>query len=248
MTEVSLAPETVVNIFGLRLTNTVVTTVIVDILLIALVLAVRKNLKSIPGTLQLITEAVIGYFHDFTEQIAGKFTKSIFPWFASFFIFIFVSNILGIVPGFGTIGFFMHGNDEEAFVPLLRSATSDINLTLALAGISIVATHFLSIKYNGILEYLKRFFSLNPIYLFVGLIELFSEIMKVVSFSFRLFGNIYAGKIVLHTISAMLPVIAPVPFLMLESIIALVQALVFSMLTMVFMSIFVSPRMEGGSH
>jgi F-type H+-transporting ATPase subunit a len=212
------------------------------------VLVIRKNLKAIPGTLQLICESFIEYFRNFTEQIAGKFTNAIFPWFASFFIFIFFSNILGIIPGFGTIGFFSGGDETGTFSPLLRTATSDINLTLALAIVSIVATHALSIRYNGIWEYLKRWFSLNPMYLFVGLIELFSEIMKIVSFSFRLFGNIYAGKVVLHTISEMVPIIAPVPFLMLETIIALVQALVFSMLTMVFMSILISPRLEGGTH
>jgi F-type H+-transporting ATPase subunit a len=248
MTEVSLAPETILYVFGIRITNTVIATVITDAIIIILVLVIRKNLKTIPGTLQLICESFIEYFHNFTEQIAGKFTNAIFPWFASFFIFIFFANLLGIVPGIGTIGFFTGGHESGTFSPLLRTATSDINLTLALAIVSIVATHALSIRYNGLREYLKRWFSLNPIYLFVGLIELFSEIMKIVSFSFRLFGNIYAGKVVLHTISEMVPIVAPVPFLMLETIIALVQALVFSMLTMVFMSILISPKLEGGTH
>ena len=89
---------------------------------------------------------------------------------------------------------------------------------------------------------------MNPIFLFVGILELVSEVTKVISLSFRLFGNIYAGEVVLHTISSLFAFVAPIPFLLLESIVALVQALVFSMLTMVFMTILITPHSEGGEH
>jgi F-type H+-transporting ATPase subunit a len=248
MSGISLAPEHVISILGIRLTSTFLATILVDVVLILLVLIIRGKLRLMPGTLQLVSESVIEYFYDFTEQIAGKFVSTIFPWFLTFFIFIFFANILGIFPGFGSIGLFAGTKGSEKFIPLLRAGTSDLNLTLALAVISLVATHFLAIRYNGIWAYLGRFFSFNPMYLFVGLIELFSEFMKIVSFSFRLFGNIFAGKVVLHTISSFLPFLVPVPFLLMETIIALVQALVFSMLTMVFMSIFISPELQGGKH
>jgi F-type H+-transporting ATPase subunit a len=248
MASVALAPEVIFSVFGLKITNSIIATILVDTIILSLVYKIKKDISLIPTKIQSIAESVISYFHSLTEQIAGKFTVSIFPWFASFFIFIFFANIIGLMPGFGSVGFFVHEHGEEIFVPLLRATTSDFNATFALATISIVATHVLSIKYNGIKEYAKRFFSLNPIYLFVGLLEIVSEFTKVISLSFRLFGNIYAGEVVIHTISSLAAFVAPIPFLLLESIVALVQALVFSMLTMVFMTILIAPHSEGGEH
>ena len=249
MPVVALAPEVITTIGGLRITNTLLATMFVDIVLLVLVFYIKTNISIIPSRIQLISESVIGYFYSLTEQIAGKFTNTIFPWFASFFIFIFAANIIGLLPGFGSIGFFHHlpagqaGEEgREVFVPLLRAATSDFNVTFGLAAVSLAATHILAIKYNGIIEYLKRFFSLNPIFLFVGVLELVSEFTKVISLSFRLFGNIYAGEVVIHTISSLFAFVVPIPFLLLESIVALVQALVFSMLTMVFMTILITPH------
>lgn len=131
---------------------------------------------------------------------------------------------------------------ESSFVPLLRGATSDINVTLALAIISVVATHMLSIQVTGIKDYLGRYFSLNPINLYVGLLELVAEVTKIISLSFRLFGNIFAGEIALLTISKLVAFVAPLPFLLLESIVSVVQALVFSVLTLVFMAVLTTPH------
>jgi F-type H+-transporting ATPase subunit a len=113
---------------------------------------------------------------------------------------------------------------------------------LALAVISAVATHVLSIRIIGIKTYLGRFFSLNPINLFVGILELISEFTKIVSLSFRLFGNIFAGAVVLTLISGFFAFIAPLPFLLLEIIVGLIQALIFAMLTMVFMAVLSTPH------
>lgn len=242
MSAISLAPEAIASIGNFKITNTIAATLLVDTVLVFLVFLIRTNLKLIPGKLQTIAEGAVSYFYDTTLQIAGKYTESIFPWFASFFLFIFFTNILGLLPGFGSIGFFTLEHGERVFIPLLRAGTSDFNLTFALAVISLVATHVLAIKYNGIWEYLKRFFSLNPIFLFVGILELVSEFTKIISLSFRLFGNIYAGEVVIHTINSLFAFVAPIPFLLLESIVALVQALVFSMLTMVFMTILITPH------
>lgn len=247
----SLKPEILFGSHGIELTNTLAATLVTDFILVLLVIIIVKNAKLIPGKLQSIAEIAIEYFYNLTHQIAGKNTKKIFPWVTSFFIFIFTANIIGLLPGFGTIGFFQetaaHGEGEE-FIPLLRAATSDFNVTLALATISLVATHVISIKTVGIKSYLSRYLSFNPIYLFVGLLEVISEFTKLFSLSFRLFGNIYAGEVVLTTISSLLAFIAPIPFILLEIIVALVQALVFALLTMVFMSILATPHGEGGEH
>lgn len=244
----SLKSELIFNFFGFGVTNTVIATLFTDLVLVSLVFIISKNITRIPGTIQSIAEIAIDYFHNLTEQVAGKNTKKIFPWFASFFIAIFFTNILGLLPGFGTIGFFKSAEGHKEFIPLLRAATSDFNTTFGLATVSVIATHVIAVRTIGIKDYLSKYFSFNPIYLFVGILELVSEFTKLFSLSFRLFGNIFAGEVVLATISSLFAFIAPIPFLLLEIIVALVQALVFAMLTMVFMSILATPHGEGGDH
>lgn len=245
----TLKPEIIFGSHGIELTNTLIATLATDAVLVILVFIISKNIKKVPGFLQSIAELGIAYFYDLTEQIAGHNTKKIFPWFASFFIFIFFSNIFGLLPGFGTIGFFQKlPSGETDFVPMLRAATSDFNTTFALAVVSAVATHAIALQTVGWKDYLSRYFSFNPIYLFVGLLEIISEFTKLFSLSFRLFGNIYAGEVVMSTISSLFAFVAPIPFILLEIIVALVQALVFAMLTMVFMSILATPHGEGVEH
>lgn len=239
----AFAPEILIRIGTFPITNTVINTLLVDSVLLGSTYFISKHMKKIPGMFQNIIEMALDTFYNLTESIAGKNTTKIFPWFMSFFFFILIANWSGLIPGIGTVGFFHKGQEEE-FVPLIRNATSDLNLTLGLAAISLVITHYFSIKTLGIKDYLLRYFSLNPILLFVGLLEIVSEFTKVVSLSFRLFGNIFAGEVVLNTISSLLAYIAPIPFILLEVIVGLVQALVFSMLTMVFMSILMTPHHE----
>ena len=244
---VVLAPETLFHIGGFPFTNTVLHTLIVDGIVIAGVVALQKQYtQKVPGFLQNALEYIVGGLYSLTESVAGKNTNTVFPWFMTFFMFILVSNWLALFPGFGTIGFH-HG---EEFIPLLRSAGSDVNFTLALALVSAVATHTLAIRAVGIKDYLLRYFSLNPIFLFVGLLEIVSEFTKIISLSFRLFGNILAGEAVLSTISSMFAFLLPLPFMALEIIVGLVQALVFAILTMAFMAILMTPhhQEEGGEH
>jgi F-type H+-transporting ATPase subunit a len=238
----SFGPETLITIGSFPITNTILNTLLVDATLIGLAVTIKKNMKKIPGMLQNIFEMVLSSFYETTEVIAGKNTAKIFPFFATFFFFILFANWSGLIPGMGSIGIFETVEGKRELVPLLRNATSDANATFALAIISLVATHVLAIRATGVREYLSRYFSLNPILLFVGILEIVSEFTKVISLSFRLFGNIYAGEVVLTTVTSLFAFIAPVPFMMLEVIVGLVQALVFSMLTMVFMSVLMTPH------
>lgn len=230
---VSFAPEPIFKIGSFPLTNTLLDTFIIDGVIIVGLILLNKNLSVIPTGFQNAFEYVTEGFYDLIESISPKHAARIFPYVVTFFLFILLTDWSGLIPGFGTIGFKRGGE----FIPLLRAATSDINMTLGLALVSAVATHAMSINVLGIKEYLSRYFSLNPIYLFVGLLELVGEVTKVVSLSFRLFGNIFAGEVVLTTISGLFAFIAPLPFMALEIIVGLVQALVFSMLTMSFMAI-----------
>jgi F-type H+-transporting ATPase subunit a len=204
----------------------------------------------VPVGVQSAFEPIIEYLYDLSSQIAGSKIKTIFPWFASFFFFIVFANLIALLPGFGSIGFWEtiteHGESKRELIPLFRAATSDFNVTLALGTISIVATHAIAIHYNGLIGYAKKFLSLNPIYLFIGLLEFALELVKIFSLSFRLFGNIFAGEVVLATVAGLFAFIAPIPFLLLEVIVAVVQSLVFAMLTMVFMSLLATTSHEGG--
>ena len=237
---VEIAPEVIFKIGSLPITNTVLNTLAIDVALIAGIIVLNKNFKKIPGIFQNIVEIMVELLYDLTETIAGKNTKVIFPFFFGFFLFILLINWSGLIPGNGAIGL----KDGKNLIPIFRNATSDLNLTLALTLISVFATHFFAIRTVGIKEYLGRYFSLNPLNLFVGLLEIISEVTKLVSLSFRLFGNIFAGEILLLTIGSMAAFILPIPFMALEILVGLVQAMVFSMLTMVFMSILMTPHSE----
>lgn len=239
---VPLVAEPIFYIGSIPVTNSMLDTLFVDLVLIVLIIAVNRSLKLIPNFFQNAIEFIIKTFYDLTETIAQERTKKIFPYFMTFFIFILIANWSELIPGFSSIGFFHTDGHEKTLVPFFRGATSDLNTTLALALISALATHIMSIKTIGIKEYLSRYFSLNPINLFVGILEIVSEFTKIVSLSFRLFGNIFAGTVVLGIISGALALLAPIPFLLLEIIVGLVQALIFAMLTMVFMSILTTPH------
>lgn len=248
----SLRPEIIAHTGGFPVTNTLISTLLVDAVIISLIFFAYRNIHLIPRGLQSIFEAVIEYLYGLTEQIAGHKAATIFPWFASFFFFIFFANLIALLPGFGTIGFWetvsVHGKKTKELIPLFRAVASDFNATFALGTVSIVATHIIAFRYNGLVGYLKKFLSFNPINLFIGVLEFGLEGVKIFSLAFRLFGNIFAGEIVLATVSGLFAFIAPIPFLMLETIVALVQALVFSMLTMVFMSLLSTTSSEGGGH
>lgn len=241
---ISLASEPIFHIGSFPVTNTILNTLLVDALIIGLVISIKKNISKIPGTLQNIAEFIIEGFYNLTESVAPGRAKNIFPYFASFFLFILLANWTGLIPGVGTVGFF----EEGKLVPILRSSTSDMNTTFGLAIVSLIATHILSIQTIGVKEYLNRYFSLNPINLFVGLLEIVGEITKVISLSFRLFGNILAGEVVLATVAGIFAFVFPLPFLLLEVIVGLVQALVFSMLTMAFMAILTTPHHREANH
>ncbi|MDR2708509.1 MAG: F0F1 ATP synthase subunit A [Elusimicrobiota bacterium] len=227
----SIAPDILFEVAGFPVTNTVIATLITDLILILIVIFVNKTIALKPQGLQNIVEAGVDYFHGLVSEIAEKKTNFIFPWVMSFFLFIVISNLVAQFPGFESIRF------SES--PFLRAATSDLNTTLALATVSIIASNALAIKHIGIKEYLKKFisFKMFPIFMFVGILEFANELTKFISFSFRLLGNIYAGERTLGEMYNLLPIGLPLPFMALELMVAIIQALVFAMLTMAFMHI-----------
>jgi len=233
---VALAAEKIFSIGPIPITNTIFTTWIVTFILIIFAYMATRKISAVPQGLQNIAEVAVETFQDLVSTIAGDKTKVFLPIVGSFFFFILFGNYLGLLPGIGTVGFFE--NDGETFVPLFRSINSDLNTTVALALVSLIATHFLSVKYLGLGGYLGKFLSLNPIFLFVGFLEIIGEATKILSLSFRLFGNVFAGEVLLTTASTRLfAFIIPIPFYFLEMLVGFVQALIFAMLTLVFMVI-----------
>src|SRR3990167_10299709 len=158
----SFAPEVFLEVGRLPITNTVMNTILVDGILIILAFSIRRKLALIPGKLQNIAEYVIGGLYNFVESIAEKRAKQIFPFFMTFFLFILIANWSGLIPGITTFGLVEQHDGKTQVIPLFRAATSDLNTTLALAIISLSATHIMSLTALGLTGYLSRFIPFFP--------------------------------------------------------------------------------------
>ena len=216
---------------------------IASLLLIIIAFVATRRVALIPSGIQNFFESIIEFLFNTVNSVIGdeKESKKYFPLIATIFIFVIANNWLGIIPGVGTIGKHILHAGEDIYVPYLRSANADLNTTLALAVIAVIAIQIFGIIAIGFFKYMKKFINFKgPINFFVGGLELISEISKTISFSFRLFGNIFAGEILLTIIAFLTPYIAPVPFFALELFVGLIQAIVFAMLTLVFIKIAIS--------
>ncbi len=233
MLHISLAAEKVLTIGGFPISNALLTTWVVMVLLTLFAIITSLRISTIPGTMQQIAEIAVDGLGSLFESIMHESYKRYFPLLATLFFFIITLNWAGLLPGVGTIGFFK----GEEFTPLFRSGTADLNTTLALAILVVLFIQIIGLRTFGV-KYLKKFFNFtNPVNFFVGILELVSELSRIVSFAFRLFGNIFAGEVLLAVIAFLIPIIAPVPFLGLELFVGFIQALVFAMLTSVFLLI-----------
>ena len=234
---VSLSAEKLFTSPLLNVSNTLLTSWLAMAILILLAFLGTRKISMVPGGFQNLLELIIDGLFNFFNSVweNPKKTKKYFSLLATFFLFIIFSNWLGLLPGVGSIGFTEVHHGEEVFVPLLRSVNSDLNSTLSWAIISVFLVQVFGITSLGVLQYSKKFFNFsNPINFFVGLLELVSEFAKIVSFSFRLFGNVFAGEVLLVVITGLVPFFVPLPFYAMELFVGFVQALVFTMLTLVF--------------
>ncbi len=236
---ISISAEPIFHVGSLTITNSMLTTWIVTGILILLVYLFSRQIKATgrPGRLQSFIEFIIEGLSGIVESMVGKAkTKIFFPLIGTFFIFILFSNWSGLLPGAGTIGFHGELHGASVFIPYFRAPTADINTTLALGLISMIMVQFFGLRYLGV-GYLKKFFNFSsPINFFVGVLELLSDVSKIISFAFRLFGNIIAGEILLLVMGFLVPVLGPTPFIGLELFVGFIQALVFMMLSTVFIN------------
>ncbi|KKW35156.1 MAG: ATP synthase subunit a [Candidatus Giovannonibacteria bacterium GW2011_GWA2_53_7] len=237
---ISLSAEPIWHIGTFPVTNTLITSWITVAILIIAALVLKRHLREKPRGLQNVAEAVVGGILNLMDGVTGsrEMSKKFFPLIATLFLFIATANWLGLLPGFGPIGIYEVHEGKEVLVPFFRSTNSDLNVTLALAIISVVATQIFGIALIGAVKYSRRFFNFkNPIFTFVGILELFSEVAKLISFSFRLFGNVFAGEVLLVVIAGLIPYVVPLPFYFLEIFVGFIQAFVFAILTLVFLKV-----------
>ena len=213
----------------------------------------------IPKGIQNVAEALLEFLLGFIDQVTKDRKRSMqfLPIVGGLFFFILFSNWLGLFPGTGSIGrwLLMHGHLE--LVPVLRPANTDLNMTLAMAVFAVVASHVLGIATIGFFKYANKFIKLGDIIasfkkggmsimvafieFAVGLIEIFSEVAKMVSLSLRLFGNVFAGEVLLTVLAGLVAYFVPLPFMFLEILVGLIQAVVFSMLTLVYLTMATAP-------
>lgn len=240
MLEISISAEKIGSLWGMPITNSLLATWVTMVLLASCAWAATRKMSLVPSNIQLLAEFIVGGLHDFFGAVSGKYINKFFPLIASLFLFIITANWVGLLPGVGTIGLFHTVHGEIKFVPLLRAATADLNTTIALALIAMVSVQYFGFSISGP-HYGSKFFNFkSPIQFFLGILELISDVSKIISFAFRLFGNIFAGEVLLAVLAFLIPFIVPLPFLTMELFVGFIQALVFSMLTAVFLNVAVS--------
>lgn len=243
----SLIPDVIFHIGNFPVTNTMINASLATgiLLIIGIIITVSARLR--PGKFQnaceFFLEALLGYF----DQVTGSREKSrqFLPLVGSVFFFILISNWLGLLPGTGSI---LAGHE-----PVLRPANTDLNLTVAMALVSVITSHIIGLASVGIFTHINKFFPIGtiikslkkgPIAIFtacveavIGIIEIIGEMAKVLSLSLRLFGNVFAGEVLISVISALVGIFVPTPFMLLELLVGLIQAAVFTMLTLVYLTV-----------
>lgn len=256
--ENTIFAEPIFHIGSLEVTNSLLNSWLVVFIIVVISLLVYRKINLIPGKLQSVFEMVIEQLLEISDSVTDSRKKSIkfFPIIFSIFIFILLNNWLGIFPGIGSIGKLEPSHEGMLFIPFFRGGTADLNTTLALASFAVTASHILGIFALGVWNHLNKFIQIkavvemvkkafkdpvvlvvNPIHIFVGLLEIVGELAKVASLSFRLFGNIFAGEVLLTSMSAILAFGLPIPFMFMEIVVGLVQAVIFSILTLVYFTV-----------
>jgi len=257
-----LPAEIVFHLLGFPITNSIIAAWLSIIVLVGISYAITRRLKLIPTRLQSMLEAALGWLLNFCQEVAGeKNGRRFFPIVATIFLFVITNAWLSLLPGFGSI---LITNAEGEAVHLLRGANTDINMPLALALISFIFVEYWGISSLGGLRYLKKFVNVGRFFqsigqlvrgrlraglsgifngvidVFVGTLEALSELIRIVSFTFRLFGNMTAGEILLLIVAFLVPWVLALPFYGLELLVGFVQALIFGGLTLVFATIAVT--------
>lgn len=224
------------SFFGLTITNSLLMTWIVMAIVIAFAYLLKRRLTLVPSRVQAGVEwAVEGALNHMTDMFgSGSLARRFFPIIASLFLFILAINELKVLPGVGSIGL-VH---KHELIPFLHAPTADLNFTLALAAVAFLAIEAAGVTALGFFKHAGKYVNIkSPIGFIVGLIEIISNLGRLISFSFRLFGNIFAGEALLIVAFFLVPYVVPAPLIMFEMFVGLVQAFVFAVLTLFFIKL-----------
>jgi F-type H+-transporting ATPase subunit a len=233
--DISLRAETIFHIGSFPVTNSLLLSALVLVILVSFALVLRKKIAMVPGMVQNVAELILEGALGIMDSVLNgdrKASEKYLPLVFTIFLFILFSNWLGLLPGVGSL---VVNQGAGVVTPLFRSPASDLNFTLALALIAVTFVNIFGTAAIGLKGRLSVFFNFKgPIDFFVGILEIISEFAKIISFSFRLFGNVFAGEVLLAILAYLVPYVVPVPFLFLELFVGFIQALIFAMLTTVF--------------
>ena len=266
--ESTLYAEPVYHVGSFQITNALLTSWIAVIILIIIAIALRRKLAEVPKGIQNFFEIILDGALGLCDQITGnrEITNKVFPLAISVFFFVLINNWLGVLP-FGGFGLVETGGGKSAFIPFVRSGTADINTTLALSLMAVIGANIFGIVSIGIWKTFNKYVNLKaiggipgkvkadpmvlvvaPVTFFVGVLELVGEFAKVASLSFRLFGNVFAGEVLLLSMSALLAYGLPIPFLFLEIFVGVIQAFIFAVLVLLYFTIAAQDHDEHEKH
>ena len=238
---ISIKGEALFDLFGFQVTNSLVASIIVTGLFVIIAYSYySQSQKKKKGPFYYVLNSSISMLYNLFYPVLQTNTPMFFPLLGAFFFFILLNNWFGLIPGVGSILVKIVEHEEVHTIPLLRGGTADLNTTLVLAIISVLVTQFYGFKFLGVKSHIKKYLDIsNPINLPIGILELVLEFARIISFSFRLFGNIFAGEVLLSVVIFLLPTLFSFftfPMFGLELFVGFIQALVFTMLTAVFLS------------
>ncbi len=267
--EITIYAEPIFHIGKFEITNSLLTSWLAVIVIFFFALAIRLNMKKVPGKLQHVFEVIIEGALSLCDQVTNdrKITEKVFPFVFTIFFFILINNWIGLLPFVSAIGFYEVHEGVKTFVPLFRAGTADINFTLAMSLIFVIGSNIFGVIIIGFWKMINKYVNMGalgsiftkirkdksvlivaPITFFVGLLELIGEFAKIASLSFRLFGNVFAGEVLLASMAAIFIYVLPGPFLFLEVFIGLIQALIFSLLATVYFTIASQDHSEHDEH
>ena len=248
LVHVAIAAEPLVEIGPFVVTNSMVGILIATVVLLTAAIWVSRNNGVVPTRMQSVIELPIEFMGGIVRAQGGERWRSIAPLILTLFLLVLIANWVGLLPGVGTIGINWTHDGETAVHPLIRPASADLNFTLALALIAFVSFIAWGIRANGIGGYLKETFVANPAYMtpIMTPIHVVSEFSRLISLSMRLFGNVFAGEVLLAVMLALTFAVVPAIFLGLEMVFGFVQALVFALLTMTYITLAMAGH--GGGH
>jgi F-type H+-transporting ATPase subunit a len=257
MLDISLAPRALFYIAGFPVSNTFLWMVVLSVILMIVFVWVARSMKAVPGPMQNILEVLIEGSYNFANSITGseEKTKKMFPLVFTLFIFIVTCNLVVFLPGQSALTLEKAGGT----VPLFRAVMSDYGLIFLMTILGVVTTQIVAIMVHGPFGYIGKFINIKEFknfikYLFkgkfkpgllaqgfldffLGVMDFIGEFAKIVSLSFRLFGNIFAGEVLTAVVLFLFPFILPLPFKFLGLLTAVVQAFVFSVLTLIYITL-----------